>query len=53
MAKIREGKMRDVDQVKCIKVRADQLLVKNKEIKHRWREYFDKFFNGETESSTI
>jgi hypothetical protein len=28
-------------------------LVKNKEIKHRWCEYFDKLCNGETESSTI
>jgi hypothetical protein len=46
MAKIRERKMRDVDQVKCI-------LVKDEEIKHRWREYIDKLFNGETESSTI
>ncbi|KAK1613062.1 hypothetical protein QYE76_036735 [Lolium multiflorum] len=53
MAKIRERKTRDVDQVKCIKDGADQLLVKDKEIKHRWREYFDGLFNGETESSTI
>ena len=35
MAKIRERKTTDVDQVKCIKDRADQLLVKDKEIKHR------------------
>jgi hypothetical protein len=27
--------------------------VKDEEIKHRWREYFDKLFNGENESSTI
>jgi hypothetical protein len=27
--------------------------VKDKDIKHRWREYFDKLFNGETKSSTI
>jgi hypothetical protein len=27
--------------------------VKDEEIKHRWREYFDKLFNGETERSTI
>jgi hypothetical protein len=53
MAKIRERKTRDVDQVKCIKDGADQLLVKDEDIKHRWREYFDKLFNGETESSTI
>jgi hypothetical protein len=47
MAKIRERKTRDVDQVKCIKDEADQLLVKDEEIKHRWQEYFDKLFNGE------
>jgi hypothetical protein len=35
MAKIRERKTMDVDQVKCIKDGADQLLVKNEEIKHR------------------
>ena len=27
-------------------------MVKGEEIKHRWREYFDKLFNGENESST-
>ena len=43
----------DVGQVKCIKDGADQLLVKVEEIKHIWREYFDKLFNGENESSTI
>ncbi|XP_071683663.1 uncharacterized protein [Lolium perenne] len=53
MAKIRERKTRDVDQVKCIKDGADPLLVKDNEIKHRWREYFNGLFNGETESSTI
>jgi hypothetical protein len=53
MAKIRERKTRDVDQVKCIKDGADQLLVKDDDIKHRRREYFDKMFNGETERSTI
>jgi hypothetical protein len=49
MAKIRERKTRDVDQVKCIKDEADQLLVKDDEIKHRWQEYFDKLFNGDQE----
>ncbi|XP_071681609.1 uncharacterized protein [Lolium perenne] len=53
MAKIRERKMGDVDQVKCITDGADQLLVKEKEIKHKWWEYFDGLFNGETESCTI
>jgi hypothetical protein len=53
MANTRERKTRDVDQVKCIKDGPYQLLVKDKKIKHRWWEYFDKLFNGETESSTI
>ena len=42
-----------IGQVKCIKDGAGQLLVKDEEIKHRWREYFDKLFNGKNESSTI
>jgi hypothetical protein len=46
MAKIPERKTRDVEQVKCIKDGADQLQVKDDDIKHRWWEYFDKLFNG-------
>ncbi|AQK72942.1 Retrovirus-related Pol polyprotein LINE-1 [Zea mays] len=53
MAKIRERKTRDVNQVKCIKDEANQQLVKNEEIKNRWKEYFNKLFNGGNESSTI
>ena len=41
------------NQVKCIKDGTDQILVKDKEIKNRWREYFNKLFNGENESSAI
>jgi hypothetical protein len=52
MAKIRERKTRDVNQVKFIKDEAKQLLVKNEEIKNRWKEYFNKLFNGGNESST-
>ena len=53
MAKIRERKTRDVNEVKCIKDGEDQLLVKDEAIKRRWREYFDNLYNGEVESSTI
>jgi hypothetical protein len=53
MAKIRERKTRDVNQVRCIKDEADQLLVKDEEIRHRWRQYFDKLFNEENGSSII
>uniref|UniRef100_A0A8I7BC79 Endonuclease/exonuclease/phosphatase domain-containing protein n=1 Tax=Hordeum vulgare subsp. vulgare TaxID=112509 RepID=A0A8I7BC79_HORVV len=53
MAKIRERKMRDVGEVKCIKDGDDQPLVKDEAIKRRWREYFDNLYNGEVGSSTI
>ncbi|XP_071674469.1 uncharacterized protein [Lolium perenne] len=53
MAKFRERKTRDVNEVKCIKDGEDQLLVKDDAIKRRWREYFDNLYNGEVESSTI
>ena len=45
MARIRERKTRDINQIKCIKDGTDRLLVKDEEIMDRWREYFDKF-NG-------
>ena len=38
MAKIRERKTRDVNQIKCIKDGTDRVLVKDDEIKSRWRE---------------
>jgi hypothetical protein len=53
MAKLRERKTRDFHQVKCIKDEADRLLVKDEEIKNRWRAYFDKLFNDESEKSAI
>jgi uncharacterized protein YjhX (UPF0386 family) len=46
IAKLRERKTRDFNQVKYIKDEVDKLLVKDDEIKNRWREYFDKLFNG-------
>ena len=53
MAKIRERKTRDVNQIKCIKDGTDRLLVKDEEMKGRWREYFDKLFNGENEALAL
>ncbi|KAJ1698835.1 hypothetical protein LUZ63_007347 [Rhynchospora breviuscula] len=47
IAKLRDRKTRDLNQVKCIKDETDRLLVNDDEIKNRWREYFDKLFNGE------
>ncbi|CAO2043645.1 unnamed protein product [Urochloa humidicola] len=53
VARIRERKTRDINQIKCIKDGTDRLLVKDEEIKDRWREYFDKLFNGENEGPTL
>ena len=50
MARIRERKTRDLNQVKCIKDEMDQLLVKGQDIKQRWQRYFDNLFNGENET---
>ena len=46
-------KTRDINQIKCIKDVTDRLLVKDEEIMDRWREYFDKLFNGESEGATL
>jgi hypothetical protein len=53
IARTRERKTRDINQIKCIKGGTDRLLVKDEEIKDRWREYFDKLFNGENEGPTF
>jgi hypothetical protein len=53
IARTRERKTRDINQIKCIKDGTDRLLVKDEEIKDRWREYFDKLFNRENEGPTF
>jgi hypothetical protein len=53
IVRTRERKTRDINQIKCIKDGTDRLLVKDEEIKDRWREYFDKLFNGENEGPTF
>jgi hypothetical protein len=53
MAKSRERKTRDIIQLKCIKDAIERLLTKDEDIKSRWREYFDKLFNEDSESSSI
>jgi hypothetical protein len=50
MARIRERKMRDLNQVKCIKDDMDQLLAKGQDINYRWQRYFDNLFNVENET---
>ena len=53
MARARDRKTRDFNQVKCIKDEREQLLVKKVGIRYRWQEYFDKLFNGENENTTV
>ena len=53
LARVREGKTRDFNQVKCIKDERKHLLVKEDAIRHRWQEYFDKLFNGENTDTTF
>ncbi|GJN13331.1 hypothetical protein PR202_gb00023 [Eleusine coracana subsp. coracana] len=53
MARICERKTRDINQIKCIKDGVDRLLVRDEEIKDKWREYFDKLFNGEEEGPIL
>ena len=53
MARARDRKTRDFNQVKCIKDEREQLLVKEDETRHRWQEYFDKLFNGENKNITV
>ena len=44
IAQIREKKTRDLGTIRCIK--DHKVLVKDIDIKERWKEYFDKLFNG-------
>ncbi|KAG5600115.1 hypothetical protein H5410_031485 [Solanum commersonii] len=47
LAKARERKARDLDQVKCIKDEEGKVLVDEISIKQRWRRYFHKLLNEE------
>jgi hypothetical protein len=53
MAKSRERKTRNIILVKCIKDATERLLTKDEDIKNRWRKYFDKLFNEDSESLSI
>ena len=49
LAKMRERKARDVSQVKCIKGSDSVVLVKDEEIRDRWKSYFEKLLNEKHE----
>ena len=46
IARIRERKTRDLCTMRCVKDEDQKVLVRDEEIKERYREYFDKLFNG-------
>ena len=46
IARIRESKTRDLCTVRCVKDEDQKVLVRDEETKERWKEYFDKLFNG-------
>jgi hypothetical protein len=51
MARACEMKSRNFNRVKCIKDKTGHVLVKQNEIRHRWREYFDNLLNKENEDT--
>ena len=46
IAGMREKKTRDLGNIRCIKDHNHNVLVKDTNIKERWKEYFDKLLNG-------
>jgi Reverse transcriptase (RNA-dependent DNA polymerase) len=53
LAKIRDRKTRDLNHIRCIKDENQRLLVRDDEVKERWRSYFDRLFNGESERGHV
>ncbi|XP_070029324.1 uncharacterized protein [Nicotiana sylvestris] len=47
LAKVRERKARDLDQVRCIKYEDDRVLMGDPQIKKRWQTYFYGLLNEE------
>ena len=52
LAKARDRRTNDLNQIKCIKDEDEKVLVKDEEIKEHWKSYFYKLFN-ESSSSDI
>ncbi|XP_070029047.1 uncharacterized protein [Nicotiana sylvestris] len=47
LAKVRERKARDLDQVRCIKDEEGRVLLEGAQIRQRWQAYFHKHLNEE------
>ncbi|XP_009621031.1 uncharacterized protein [Nicotiana tomentosiformis] len=53
LAKVRERKARDLDQVKCIKDEDGRVLMEEAQIRQRWQTYFHKLLNGEGDRDIV
>ncbi|XP_059306434.1 uncharacterized protein LOC132057863 [Lycium ferocissimum] len=53
LAKARERRARDVDQVKCIKDEHCKVLVEETHIRRRWQSYFRKLLNEERDRNIV
>ncbi|XP_009778018.2 uncharacterized protein [Nicotiana sylvestris] len=53
LAKIRERKVRDLDQLRCIKDKDDKVLVEEACIRRKWQEYFDRLLNKEEDRNIV
>ena len=45
LAKLRERKTKDFNYIKCVKGEDERVLIKDEEIKERWKSYFEKLLN--------
>ncbi|XP_070005020.1 uncharacterized protein [Nicotiana sylvestris] len=53
LAKLRERKARDLDQVRCIKDEDGRVLMEDAQIKRRWQTYFHKILNEEGDRDIV
>ncbi|XP_070032106.1 uncharacterized protein [Nicotiana tomentosiformis] len=53
LAKARERKARDLDQIKCIKDEEGRVLLDDELIRQRWQAYFHSLFNEEGDRSIV
>ncbi|XP_018625774.2 uncharacterized protein [Nicotiana tomentosiformis] len=53
LAKARERKARDLDQVRCIKDEEGRVLTKDAQIKRRWQDYFYRLMSEEGDKDVV
>ncbi|XP_019232496.1 PREDICTED: uncharacterized protein LOC109213191 [Nicotiana attenuata] len=53
LAKVRERKARDLDQVRCIKDDEGRVLLEGAQIRQRWQSYFHRLLNEERDRGIV